>query len=236
MNQSTLLTSGRDPIVRAAGKVLTTIVVGNSSLNLNPGQFAGTTINGLSASYEEFRFTRIEITIHPSNPIGVNNLIIGYNKTLPRVPGTGFAAVYNSAASRLIAASETSPVTFILDRKMLLGGTRVWYNTQAVPTETEEDDYFQGVITAITSSTAGTTWLMEIAVVCEFRSPTNVNVELTSSDEIKLFQSVAEVEEKASQSASAISKETKPSQVLGGPHESTSELKPQCECMSHSCK
>jgi len=202
---TSLLTSGKDPIVKSDAKVLTIINVGNSVLQLNPGQFAGTTINGLSASYEEFRFTRIEITIHPSTPIGVDNLVIGYNKTLPRVPPTSFASGYNCAASRVISSTETTPVSLILDRKMLSGGTRVWYNTQAVIGDTEEDDYFQGVITVITASTAAVTWLMEIAVVCEFRSPTNVNVE-SPAPEMVLFKPLPKVVEKAS-SSQHVSKE-----------------------------
>lgn len=170
-----------DPIVVITGKGLATFfpTTGNnfSRLDIRPVNFGGVA-QATATGYQEFRFTKIQVRIHPM--YGASDLFVGYFKDVPSSPPLSNAGLYAATTSVMCTRSETEPQWLNISRNDLLGGVRVWYQTAVIgPPGNVVDDYTQGTIFYSTTgaySTASGPLYMEFAYECEFRGPTTPGI------------------------------------------------------------
>jgi hypothetical protein len=173
------LISGSDRITRFTGKCL----LQPSLASATPVQIAitasstalGARLKALGDVFEEFRFRRIVVKMHPSGT-AASSYVMTYFKTIPStITGATITTDYEGTASRLSAGTETVPQTLLLNKSVLLGGLRTWYDTDT--TSSDVEDSVQGVFVLTTNQATAFTLIIEIGYDVEFRGATTPTID-----------------------------------------------------------
>jgi len=169
--------SGVDKVVVINGKTLISFIIpsGSSAENfpVSPVQL-GTRLTALATCFQEFRFTRLDLKLHPysvgTSVASSTTLALGYFKALNGGSAINQQDVYQSPVSRFITIDDTVPVSMPIGRSNLLGGVRPWYKNFG-DTGDENEDKFQGefVIAANTAVSANLSYVVECSYSVEFR-------------------------------------------------------------------
>jgi hypothetical protein len=172
--------SGTDQPVTIRGKTLLGInaTSGVAYVHLNPlgytGSVSGITLFPgqrlvyLASAFEEFRFKRLQIVLHPVPSSFTSGYVVGYSKVIGAAVPTTSEGIYEADSSRYISAGQTTPQTLTINSRTLKGGSRVWYQTNYISSNDSIQDVAQGVIYTSNAGTSGG-FTLEIAYEIQFR-------------------------------------------------------------------
>jgi len=176
------IVSTPDPIVTITGKFLLPFSIGTANVNSPlPVSIAtlGSRLSTFSSLYQQFRFTKMKLVLHPGNIANVNtSYVLCYFKDVDvNTAPANFANAYQAPVSRYHDADETVPCSMTLNRSMLLHNTRPWFNT--IGTSTITSDFTQGVFFLVLNSAPATAFSANIELVysVQFRGATNPTVQ-----------------------------------------------------------
>jgi len=172
-NKTPNLLNGTDKTITLSGKYLINQTLGTTvaDLGLNPKNF-GTRLSTYTGLFQEFRFRRITIKMHPATTSGGarSDYVVSYSKALTTTAPASLVDAYQLPCSRLSAQTDTVPQTFKIDMATLRNGPRVWYNCDS-PSGTESQDQVQGFLNFIGTLAASSAEL-EIGYEIQFRGQT----------------------------------------------------------------
>jgi hypothetical protein len=168
-----MLLSGVDIPVTFTGKAL----LQPSISNTGPTQIAvtaastaiATRLKALGDCFEEFRFKKVVVKMHPSGAAASSYSVSYHKKEVTTLSAATFATSYEATASRTSVGTDTVPQTLALPPSVLRGGLRVWYATDSTE---EVDDFAQGVLIITTNAATAFTPVLEIGYEIEFRGAT----------------------------------------------------------------
>lgn len=160
-----MLLSGVDQIVTIHGKTFLAIsgTTGVPFIYLSPtttnlsgtSLFPGARLQLLGSAFEEFRFTKLIIKMHPVPSSFTSGYTVGYDKVAATTPPTTAEGIYEADASRYISAAETTSQMLIISPRVLRGGLRAWYKTTYLSSNDAVEDSFQGVLYFSNAGTSG---------------------------------------------------------------------------------
>jgi hypothetical protein len=178
------LSSGKDRTITITGKCLlqVSVPVANDLILFplcvaNNGVIAtllGDRVAAFSDVFQEFRFNRLSVKLHPGVATGGvrSDIIAVYSKLIPggSVPATlPMTDLYELDASRILSAQITVPQMLSLGPDLLKSGLRIWYSCQ--DTGLELPDYCNGTL-IFSADLTDTTFLVEIGYSVSFRGDT----------------------------------------------------------------
>jgi len=173
----TPLINGSDRTITVRGKYLINLSLGTSAaaiaLNLKT---MGARLTTYGTLYQEFRFKRIQVKMHPAETASAirSDYGLAYIKTLNTAAPSSISDLYQLPVSRVSTQAETVPVSLMVNENTLRQGTRVWYNTQG-PAGTEVDDQNQGAFYFIGSLAASNAFI-EIGYEVQLRGQTTPTI------------------------------------------------------------
>jgi hypothetical protein len=172
--------SGGDRPVTIVGKTFLGVnaTTGVAYVHLNPLGYSGS-VSGftlfpgqrlmyLAQAFEEFRFRRLTIILHPVPTTFTSGYVVGYSKVIGSAAPTTNEGIYEADASRYVSAGQTTSSTLIINPRTLRGGSRVWYQTTYNSGNDNLQDVAQGVIYSSNAGTSGG-FTLEISYEIQFR-------------------------------------------------------------------